>query len=95
MRCRSAQKKNDARMKELVSEHFDILGSTAPCFARLQSIVWKEVSAPVTHYQFVTGWACMDVLTSATPAFARRATGSGRLQTKLAPPVALHNGPQL
>jgi hypothetical protein len=28
------------------------------------------VSAPVTHYQFVTGWACMDVLSAAPPVFA-------------------------
>jgi len=60
---------NDAPNEELVSEHFAYWLEGA-AFARLQSIVWKEVSAPVTHYQFVTGWACMDVLTSATPAFA-------------------------
>jgi len=43
---------------------------TQAAFARLQSSAWKEMCAPETHYQFVTGWACMDVLTAATPAFA-------------------------
>lgn len=38
-------------------------------FARMQSSAWKELRGPVTHYQFVTGWACMDVLTAATPQF--------------------------
>jgi hypothetical protein len=53
----------------LVSEHFAYRLEGA-AFARLQSGAWKEVNAPVTHYQFVTGWACLDVLTAATPAFA-------------------------
>ncbi|MDR7059078.1 MULTISPECIES: hypothetical protein [unclassified Sphingopyxis] len=52
-----------------VADHFayEITGSR---FARLQSETWKEVSGPVAHYQFVTGWACMDVLTKATPQFS-------------------------
>jgi hypothetical protein len=39
-------------------------------FARLQSEVWKEVCGPITHYQFVTGWGCMDVLSAALPSFS-------------------------
>ena len=60
---------NDTPNEGLVSEHFAyrLDGAT---FARLQSSAWKEASGPVTHYQFVTGWACMDVLTAAIPAFA-------------------------
>jgi hypothetical protein len=60
---------NDTPNEGLVSEHF-AYSLEGAAFARLQSSAWKEVSAPVTHYQFVTGWACMDVLTAATPAFA-------------------------
>jgi hypothetical protein len=60
---------NDTPNEGLVPEHFAYRIEGA-AFARLQSSAWKEVSAPVTHYQFVTGWACMDVLTAATPAFA-------------------------
>ena len=61
--------KDDGPKHGLVPDHFayQIEGAA---FARLQSSAWKEVSGPVAHYQFVTGWACMDVLTGATPAFA-------------------------
>lgn len=53
----------------LVSDHFAyrLEGSA---FARTQSSNWKDVNAPVTHYRFVTGWACVDVLTAAAPVFA-------------------------
>jgi hypothetical protein len=60
---------NDTPNEGLVSEHFAYWLEGA-AFARFQSSSWKEVSGPVTHYQFVTGWACLDVLTAATPAFA-------------------------
>jgi hypothetical protein len=59
---------DDTPNEGLVSEHFAYRLEGA-AFARLQSSAWKEVNAPVTHYQFVTGWACMDVLTAATPVF--------------------------
>lgn len=39
-------------------------------FARVQSATWKEIQAPVTHYQFVTGWTCVDVLSGAEPSFS-------------------------
>src|SRR5579862_8094533 len=60
---------DDTPNEGLVSEHFAYWLDGA-AFARLQSSARKEVCAPVTHYKFVTGWACMDVLTAATPAFA-------------------------
>ena len=59
---------DDSPNEGLVSEHFAYRLEGA-AFARLQSRAWKEVNAPVIHYQFVTGWACLDVLTAATPIF--------------------------
>lgn len=53
----------------LIDEHFAYRLEGAR-FARLQSEAWKEVSGPVTHYQFVTGWACMDVLSGGSPTFS-------------------------
>ena len=52
----------------LVPEHFAYRLEGAR-FARMQSEAWKEISGPVNHYQFVTGWACMDVLSGGSPAF--------------------------
>jgi hypothetical protein len=53
----------------LVSDHFAyrLQGSA---FAEAQSEAWKFVNAPATHYRFITGWACMDVLSAAFPSFA-------------------------
>jgi hypothetical protein len=53
----------------LVPEHFAyrLVGAR---FARTQSEVWKDVTGPVAHYQFVTGWGCMDVLSSGSPTFS-------------------------
>ena len=59
---------DDTLNEGLVSEHFAYRLEGA-AFARLQSEAWKFGLAPVTHYQLVTGWACMDVLTSAIPVF--------------------------
>ena len=39
-------------------------------FAQQQSPTWLEVMAPVGHYLFVTGWACMDVLSGVAPRFS-------------------------
>lgn len=52
----------------LVPEHFAYRLDGAR-FARIQSETWKEVCGPVAHYQFVTGWACMDVLSGGSPTF--------------------------
>ncbi len=38
-------------------------------FAHSQSSAWKIAEGRVTHYLFVTGWACMDVLTAGLPTF--------------------------
>jgi hypothetical protein len=60
---------DDTPNEGLVAEHFAYRLEGA-AFARVQSVAWKEVNAPVAHYQFVTGWGCLDVLTAATPVFA-------------------------
>ena len=52
----------------LVSEHFAYRVRNAP-FERMQSVAWKEIIGDPKHYQFVTGWACMDVLSNAEPSF--------------------------
>ena len=36
----------------------------------MQSETWKEISGSSKHYQFVTGWACMDVISAAEPSFS-------------------------
>lgn len=53
----------------LVPNHFayQIEGTR---FSRLQSETWKQVSGPVTHFQFATGWGCMDVLSGGSPSFS-------------------------
>jgi hypothetical protein len=60
---------DDSPNEGLVSEHFAyrLEGSA---FARLQSKAWM-FGLSLTHYQFVTGMACMDVLSSAEPIFAQ------------------------
>jgi hypothetical protein len=52
----------------MAKDHFAYRVSGAP-FSRRQSPSWLEIMAPVSHYQFVTGWACMDVLSPASPTF--------------------------
>jgi hypothetical protein len=60
----------------LVRNHFAyrVEGST---FVDAQSEAWKSVNSPVSHYRFITGWACMDVLSSAQPVFAVIERSSG------------------
>jgi hypothetical protein len=60
---------DDGPSEGLVPEHFAyrVEGSA---FVDAQSEAWKLVNAPVTHYRFITGWACMDVLSSGQPSFA-------------------------
>jgi hypothetical protein len=59
---------NDSRSEGLVPDHFAyrVEGSA---FVDAQSEAWMLVNAPVTHYRFITGWACMDVLSSGQPSF--------------------------
>ena len=58
----------DGPVTGLVREHlaYRVEGSG---FARMQSEAWKMVFDPVTHFRFVTGWTCMDVLSVAEPVF--------------------------
>jgi hypothetical protein len=60
---------DDGPNEGLVSEHFAYRLEGAR-FARMQSAAWKEVCGPVKHYQFITGWGCMDVLSKANPTFS-------------------------
>jgi hypothetical protein len=58
----------DGRVEGLVAEHFAyrVHGST---FFDSQSQAWKVAAGEVAHYRFVTGWACMDVVSSSRPTF--------------------------
>jgi hypothetical protein len=38
-------------------------------FETTQSETWKFTQHPATHYRFVTGWTCLDVLSSKEPTF--------------------------
>lgn len=52
----------------LVSNHFAyrVEGST---FETTQSETWKFTQHPATHYRFVTGWTCLNVLSAKEPTF--------------------------
>lgn len=52
----------------LVPRHFAYRVEGSP-FADAQSEAWKVVNNPVCHYQFITGWGCLDVLSKAVPTF--------------------------
>lgn len=60
--------KDNGRSEGLIPDHFAyrLEGSA---FNDAQSGAWKLVNAPVLHYRFITGWACMDVLSSGQPSF--------------------------
>jgi hypothetical protein len=60
---------DDTPNEGLVSEHFAYRLEGA-AFARTQSKAWM-FGLPLTHYQFVTGMACMDVLSPAVPTFTQ------------------------
>jgi hypothetical protein len=51
-----------------VPEHFAYRVEGAN-FEAAQSETWKEAIGPLTHYQFVTGMTCMDVLAKVAPVF--------------------------
>ncbi|MEA3016423.1 MAG: hypothetical protein QOI38_1145 [Sphingomonadales bacterium] len=48
--------------------HFAYKVEGAP-FAENRPEAWGEVFGPMNHFQFVTGWGCLDVLTRGEPAF--------------------------
>jgi hypothetical protein len=61
----------------LVAEHlaYRVEGAT---FAATQSSTWKAAFGPIKHFRFITGWACLDVLTGVMPAFSVVACSNGR-----------------
>ncbi|CAX17162.1 protein of unknown function (plasmid) [Methylorubrum extorquens DM4] len=59
---------DDAPSEGLIPENFAYRVEGAQ-FARIQSDAWKEIYKPVSHYLFVTGWGCMDVLSGGVPVF--------------------------
>lgn len=63
----------------LIPDHFAyrVEGSL---FAETQSDAWKEIMAPVSHYEFITGSGCMDVLSPTAPSFEIVPTDMAALQ---------------
>jgi hypothetical protein len=64
-----ATEEDDTPSEGLVAEHF-AYRVEGGAFSRTQSETWKLVFEPVAHYRFVTGNACMDVLSGAAPSFS-------------------------
>ena len=58
----------DTKTEGLVSRHFAYRVEGA-MFADTQSEAWKVNFHPTSHYRFITGWGCMDVLSKAAPSF--------------------------
>jgi hypothetical protein len=52
----------------LISRHFAYRVENST-FADTQSWAWKTACHPVSHYEFITGAGCMDVLSNAEPTF--------------------------
>jgi len=52
----------------LVAENFAYLMRGDP-FEAAQSEAWKFVIKANSHYRFITGWACLDVLAASAPSF--------------------------
>ena len=59
---------DDSPVEGLVPEHFAYRVHGA-AFSRMQSEAWKSGMTHLAHYQFITGWACLDVLSDAYPSF--------------------------
>ncbi|MBB2964662.1 hypothetical protein FHU13_005080 [Methylobacterium sp. R2-1] len=60
---------DDTPNEGLVPENFAYRVEGAR-FARIQSDAWKESFKPVSHYLFVTGFGCMDVVSGGKPLFS-------------------------
>ena len=56
----------DVEKSGLVSKHFAYLVEDS-LFWKSQSEAFKIVSNKVRHYRFVTGWNCLDVISSVEP----------------------------
>lgn len=52
----------------LVANHFGYRVEGA-VFESTQSETWRSTRSPATHYRFVTGWACVDILSASEPSF--------------------------
>jgi hypothetical protein len=59
---------DDSATEGLVPENVAYIVEGA-VFSRTQSEAWKLANPSTTHYRFITGWTCMDVLSSAVPSF--------------------------
>jgi hypothetical protein len=57
-----------AKSEGLVPRHFAYRVEDST-FANTQSEAWKEIHKPICHYEFVTGWGCMDVPSGVEPSF--------------------------
>lgn len=57
----------------LIPEHFAYIVHGSPFF-QMQSEAWRSGWESVGHYRFITGWACLDVISSAYPRFELRNT---------------------
>ena len=60
---------DDGPNEGLIGEHFAYRLRGA-AFARSQSSAWQLATGPVSHFRFITGWTCMDVLSAAQPSFS-------------------------
>lgn len=60
----------DGPDKGSIAEHFAYKVEGA-VFDRTQSESWKAAVGLTSHYRFITGWTCLDVLSSATPVFRK------------------------
>lgn len=59
---------DDTPCEGLINDHLAYRVEDA-AFAKAQSTAWKDAFGPVSHYQFITGWTCVDVLSAAQPVF--------------------------
>jgi hypothetical protein len=57
-----------------VAHHFAYRVEGAP-FSENQPEVWRGTLGALKHYQFVTGWGCLDVLSGSEPEFKVMAAG--------------------
>jgi hypothetical protein len=62
---------DDTPPEGLIPEHFAYRVHEA-VFFRMQSETWKWGMESIAHYRFITGWACLDVLSPAYPTFELR-----------------------
>jgi hypothetical protein len=58
----------DEPAEGFVADHFAYRVENA-LFFRIQSDTFKAVYPTLAHYRFITGWTCLDVITSAEPRF--------------------------